>query len=217
MNTPNSIPKVPSKAAAARNFLIGGLLPVIAFTVVEEVYGTMGGLIAGIVFGAAEMIWEYWRERRVQKITIGANLLVVVLGLVSLYEGSGIWFKMQPAILLFAFSIFLLGSSLVKKPFLVAMARKQNPSTPEAALELLAGMNFRISFVFLGLTALSVYAALHWSTAAWATLKGVGVPIVLFVYMAIEVVVIRILRKPQVQALAAAPMPEEETESETLE
>jgi intracellular septation protein len=182
---------------SAKMLLLGGLLPVIAFTVVEEIYGTKGGLVAGILFGAGEMIYEYVNQGKVQKITIGANLLVVILGALSLIEEDGVWFKMQPAIMLVIFALFMLGSSLMKKPFLVAMARKQNPTLPEPVAKLLAGMNFRLSFVFLGLAALSVYAALHWSTAAWATLKGVGTPILLVVYMVIEVVVVRILKGRQ--------------------
>ncbi len=177
---------------SAKTFLIGGLLPILAFTLVEQYYGVVGGLIAGILFGLGEMVWEYKRDGRIQRITIGANLLVVLLGVVSLFEGDGFWFKLQPAILLFIFGAILLVSSLMKKPFLVAMAKKQNPELPEAAEHALRGMNFRISFVFFALTALSVHAALAWSTAAWATLKGVGVPAILVVYMLLEALAIRL-------------------------
>ena len=41
----------PPQASPLRALLLGGLLPVIAFTVIEEVYGTLWGLIAGMVFG----------------------------------------------------------------------------------------------------------------------------------------------------------------------
>jgi hypothetical protein len=36
-----------------------------------------------------------------------------------------------------------------------------------------------------------VHAAYHWSTAAWATLKGIGVPVIFGIYMFIEIMVIR--------------------------
>lgn len=191
LNLDPAVPKKPS----AKMLLVGGLLPVVAFTLVEEFYGTTGGLIAGIVFGAGEMIYEYVKQGRVQKITIGANLLVVVLGALSLLEGDGVWFKMQPAIMLVVFALFMIGSSVLKKPFLVAMAKKQNPALPEMAERLLTGMNFRLGFVFVAMAALSVYAALHWSTAAWATLKGVGTPVLLVIYMVIEVFIVRLFMK----------------------
>lgn len=175
-------------------FLLGGLLPVIVFAVVESLYGTEGGLIAGILFGIGEMLYEYRTHKRVQGITIASNALVVILGGLSLFEGTGVWFKMQPAILLAAFAVFLAVTSVLQKPFLVALAKKQNPNLPEAAIVVLTGLNFRISFVFLGLALVSVYAALYWTTAAWAILKGVGTPAVLVAYMVIEIVIIRILR-----------------------
>lgn len=193
MTSPTQTPP-PAPQSALRMFLLGGLLPVIVFAVVESVYGTEGGLVAGILFGIGEMVYEYRTQKRIQGITIASNALVVILGGLSLFEGTGVWFKMQPAILLAAFAVFLFITSLLGKPFLVALAKKQNPNLPEAALEILRGLNFRISFVFLGLAALSVYAALYWTTAAWATLKGVGVPVILVAYMVIEVVIIRILR-----------------------
>jgi hypothetical protein len=38
------------------------VLPVIAFAVVEEWYGPIGGVIAGALFGAGELIYEYLRD-----------------------------------------------------------------------------------------------------------------------------------------------------------
>lgn len=184
----------PSKKGAALSFLVGGLLPVVAFTVVEQFYGPIGGAIAGIVFGAGEICWELWRNGRVQKITWLSNLLVLVFGVLSLWESDGTFFKLQPAALLLIFAALLFGSSFLKRPFLTALAKKQNPTLPPEAEALLTRMNFRLGFVFLILTAISVYAAFYWSTVAWATLKGVGLPVLLAIYMAGEFIWLRIQR-----------------------
>ena len=50
----------PEQKKILRSFLLGGLLPVIAFSVIEDRFGTVWGLIAGMVFGGGEIIWE-WR------------------------------------------------------------------------------------------------------------------------------------------------------------
>lgn len=184
-------PPKPSAKAAARAFFLGGVLPVVAFALVEEIYGTIGGLIAGIVFGFGEVAWEWWKFRKVQAITIIGNLLVIVLGVVSLFEGNSLWFKLQPAAILLVFSGLLIVSSWIGRPFLVEMARKQNPGTPPEAIARLKGLNTRIGFVFLAMTALSVHAAYAWTTAAWAFLKGIGVPLIIFVWLGGEILVIR--------------------------
>jgi intracellular septation protein len=192
MATMNSLPK--KSKAAALAFLVGGLLPVVAFTVVEQFYGPIGGAIAGMLFGAGEIGWELWNSGKVQKITWLSNALVLIFGALSLWEHNGIFFKLQPAVLLLIFALLLFGSSLLKKPFLTALAKKQNPDMPPEAELLLNGMNFRLGFVFLFLTAISVHAALYWSTVAWATLKSVGLPIILGVYMVIEFAWLRLMR-----------------------
>lgn len=184
-----------NKQPSKMTFLIGGLLPVIAFTLVEQFYGAIGGAIAGIVFGLGEIGWEYRRMGKVQNITWVSNGLVLVFGLLSLWEDNGVFFKLQPAALLLLFAFLLFGSSLMKKPFLSAMARKQNPHLPVEALAFIDKLNFRLGIFFLFLTALSVYAAFYWTTVAWAFLKGIGLPILLGAYILAEVAWMRIFRR----------------------
>lgn len=174
------------RKAAARSFLLGGALPILAFVVVEQIYGTVGGIIAGLVFGAGEIAWELKSTGKVQRITLFSNALVLVLGLLSLWEGDGFFFKMQPAIFLLVFAAILIGSSFIGTPFLLATARKQNPNLPPVAEERIRGLNTRVGFLFLALAALSAYSAAYWSTAAWATLKTVGMPLILVAYILLE-------------------------------
>lgn len=181
---------------AVRGLLLGGLLPILAFVVVEQIYGTVGGIIAGLVFGAGEIAWELKKTGKVQKITLFSNALIVVLGLLSLWEGDGIFFKLQPAIFMIVFAAIFFGSSLLGKHFLVAAARKQNPELAPVALERLRGLNTRLGFVFIGLAALSAHSALYWSTAAWATLKTVGFPVILGAYVLGEAAWIRLRKRP---------------------
>lgn len=187
-------PNPPNKAALF-TLLAGGLLPVIAFTLVEQYYGPVGGAIAGIGFGLAEICWELWRNGKVQKITWLSNALVLVFGLFSLWENDGAFFKLQPAALLLVFAFLLLITSFTGKPFLVALAKKQNPLIPADAEAMMTRMNFRLGIFFIVLTLVSVHAAFYWTTVAWATLKGVGLPILLGFYMLGEFIWLRIARR----------------------
>lgn len=177
----------PSPKKQALSLFFGGLLPVIAFTVIEEKYGIIAGLIAGMVFGVGEIIYEYANVKKVSTITWIGNGLILGLGAVSLISSEGIWFKLQPAILEFGFFLFLLISWFIKKPFLTLMIEKQNPNAPDFIKAQMSGMTLRLSFFMLAHAIIASWAALYWSTEAWALLKGVGLTISMIVYMIGEV------------------------------
>ncbi|MBC7420046.1 MAG: septation protein IspZ [Bdellovibrio sp.] len=177
----------PTPKAQFLSIFFGGLLPVIAFTVIEEKYGIIAGLVAGMVFGFGEIVYELIRYRKVSTMTWVGNGILLVLGGVSLVSSDGIWFKLQPAIFEFGFFVFLLGSWFMKKPFLVMVIEKQNPEAPDFLKASLSGMTFRMSFFFLAHALLATWAAFEWSTEAWAILKGVGLTVSMFVYMIFEV------------------------------
>ena len=169
-----------------RTFFLGGLLPVIAFTVIEEKYGTLWGIIAGMIFGVGEIIWELLTTRRVDPITWAGNGMLLVLGTVSLIAKEGIWFKMQPAIMEAAIAIALIVSVILKKPALIAMAQKQGQVIHPQMHGAFAGLTFRIGIFFAAHAALATWAALKWSTTAWAFLKGIGFTLSMVLYMAGE-------------------------------
>jgi intracellular septation protein len=177
-------PKSPKGQALSLFF--GGLLPVIAFTVIEEKYGPQAGLIAGLTFGGGEIIYELIRYKKVNQITWIGNGLLLGLGLISLFFNDGIWFKLQPAIMEFGMFVFLLGSWFVKKPFLQIMIEKQNPEMPQVFKDNLGAITFRMSIFFLAHAALATHAAFYWSTEAWAILKGIGLIASMIVYMIFE-------------------------------
>jgi intracellular septation protein len=190
-----NLPNKTSPKKQALSLFFGGLLPILAFTVIEEKYGVIAGLIAGIIFGFGEIIYEFVTQRKVSTITWIGNALLIGLGGISLFSSEGIWFKLQPAILEFGMFVFLLGSWFLKKPFLVMIIEKQNPETPDFIKAQMSGMTFRLSFFMLAHAILATWAALHWSTEAWAILKGVGLTVSLVVYMIAEVVWARLKKK----------------------
>lgn len=188
---PATPPPKPQAKQQALALFFGGLLPVIAFTVIEDQYGVVAGLIAGMVFGVGEIIYEIIRHKKVSGMTWAGNGLLLGLGGISLISQDGIWFKLQPALFEFAFGVILLGSSILKKPFLLMMIEKQNPSLPAEIKEKFKGINLRCSFFFFFHAILATYAAFYWSSWAWAMLKGAGLMGSFFVYLALEIIVIR--------------------------
>ncbi len=181
--------------------LVASLLPVIAFALVEEFYGTKAGLIACSILAIAEIGYEWKTLGRPQTVTVVANVLVLLLGGLSLYETNATFFKLQPAILVFVFAGVLVVSSFVGQPFLVGLMKKQRPDLNELGESLLKGLNLRmgIALIFAGIV--GIFAALYWPTSWWATYKAVGIPAFIAVYMFADIAVSkrRILtkRKPR--------------------
>jgi len=180
-----------------RSLFFGGLLPVIAYSLVEEYYGVKWGLVTGMVLGVGEIVYEKITTKKVEAITWIGNGLILGMGTISLFTGEGIWFKLQPAIIELGMAGFLMGSVLMKKPLLVLMAEKQkmfDRYTDEGRKFFegaFSGMTFRIGIFFLLHAALATWAALFWSTRAWAILKGVGFTVSVFAYMMAEVILLR--------------------------
>lgn len=176
---------------AALSFFFGGLIPVIAFTVIEEKYGVIAGLIAGMVFGFGEIVFELIRHRKVATMTWIGNGLLLVLGGVSLISSEGLWFKLQPALMEGMFAIAMWASCIIKKPLLVFLAEKQGQQLPEPIKKKLNGVTWRTGLFFAVHTGLAVWAALEWSTTNWALLKGIGLTVSFIVYLGAEVFYLR--------------------------
>jgi intracellular septation protein len=171
--------------------IVASLLPVLVFTAIEELYGTKAGLIAGVVFCIGEVAYEFKKFGRPQTITLVANALVLILGGVSLFESNAVFFKLQPALMVFMMAGALLISSVLKKPFLVELAKKQRPDLPEFALSRMAGLNLRMGICLIAIALLGVYAAFEWSTAWWAAYKAVGAPVLLILYVLIDLAILK--------------------------
>jgi intracellular septation protein len=173
-------------------FLVfGGLLPVLIFTFIESKYGAVWATIAALIFGIIEITYEKISTRQVSMITWVANGLIFFLGLITIFTDEGIWFKLQPAFLELGFAGLLWFTSFMKKPMLLELAKKQNPQIPASVQEFLSGINLRLGFFFLFQAALATWAAFSWSTEAWAALKGLGVILMMIVYLALEILLLR--------------------------
>lgn len=179
--TSNSSPQ-PSKKLV----LLSGLLPLIVYTIVEEVYGVYWGLIAGLILGVIEIIVEKILYKKVSSMTWIVNAMIIGLGLVSLYMNDGIWFKLQPAFAEALMVIVLWGSIILKKPFLQEVAKKQMPDLQPKMQEFFGHITFRLGLFFLVHTGLAVWAAYSWSTINWALLKGVGLTVSIVAYLGVE-------------------------------
>lgn len=181
------------KTSPLRSLLLAGVLPVLIFTVLEETRGVLEALVFAMIFGFLEILWEAFRYKKVETLTWIGNTILLVMGGISLVTQEGIWFKLQPAFLEAGMGVGLIGSCLVKKPFLNLMAAKQglfdnfSDRIKPLVKERFSKMSYRFGFFFLGHAALATYAAFYWSTRNWALLKGVGVTVSMILFSLVEI------------------------------
>jgi len=144
-----------------------------------------------------EIAVEWWKQGRVDTVTWIGNGMLIGLGAVSLFTNEGIWFKLQPALLEAGMALMLFGSVVIGKPLMTMMAEKQGVLTrmPTPVIPVfraaLRGFTFRLGIFFLAHAALATWAALYWSTEAWAILKGVGFTATMILYALAETMVLR--------------------------
>lgn len=181
----------PNENMSIKTLFLGGLLPVILFTLIEDNFGTYWGVIAALIYGVVEVGYEYFQTKKVSQITLFSNGLILILGLISLISEDGIWFKLQPAILEIVMSLILWGSVLLKKPLLLVLAQQQKINFPEVLLHEFKGLTSRLGFFFLIHCVIATWAAFKWTTTEWALLKGVGLTVSLILYMLAELFFIR--------------------------
>ncbi len=179
------------KQSQAALLFFGGIVPLVGYALIEDNYGPLWGTVAGMVLGIGEISFEFYRYRKVSKLTWGSNILILVMGGLTIFTNEGFWFKLQPTIMELLFAFLLWGSLLMKKNLILAMADKQGSQIPEIIRPRMNGLCFRLG-IFMAIHAiLNVWAAFSWSTTAWVFLKGIGLTISMIIYMVGEGIFIR--------------------------
>jgi intracellular septation protein len=176
--------------------LLFGILPLLAFVVIDCFAGLRSGVIAAVIFAVAEAAYTLWEFGTIDIISIGTLALVLVFGLTSYKLNNAIYIKLQPVFLGVLFGLALLVAQFLGKPLLVTMMDKYQAMLPEDMRSHLANPAVRITMAklsgilgygFIMHASLVAYAAFRMSTWWWLFMRGVGV----YVMMALCVLVTR--------------------------
>ena len=81
------------------SLLLFGILPLIAFVIIDSFAGLTAGLIAGVAFAIAELIYTLVVYGTVDGLTIGSTVLILIFGFLSFKSKKDIYFKLQPVII----------------------------------------------------------------------------------------------------------------------
>ena len=146
-----------------------GLIPLLAFIVTDEVFGTQIGLIAAIIIGITQLIYFYIKDKKIEKFVLMDTSLILVLGGVSLLSHNDLFFKIKPALIELILVVILGISAFSSKNIILQMQKRY---TGEIKLnEQQQGQirnNLKLMFfIMLAHALLIIYAAFYMSTEAW--------------------------------------------------
>lgn len=170
--------------------LIPGFIPIIIYILIEEIYGTIPGLIAAIAIGIAEIIYFFIKDRKVDKFVLADTLLIVFLGAVSLSLDNPVFFKIKPG-LIQVIICFIIGLSAYSRINIVgAMTgrylKRSNMDTSKID-EKDVQRSLKILFWILSLhTLLIFYATFYMSDKAWAFISSVLIYIIFGLFIVAE-------------------------------
>ena len=154
--------------------LAPGFLPLLVFIAADALWGTRVGLFVAVAAGLVELAVSFAREKTLDHFVILDTLLIVAMGGISLLLENDIFFRLKPAIVELIFCLILGVSVYSPLNIMLAMSRRYLKGiafSAEQAQALTRSMK-ALFYLFLGHSALIVYAAFAMSAAAWGFISG---------------------------------------------
>lgn len=168
--------------------LLPGLLPLLVFILVDEIYGLTAGLTVAVIFGAGQLVYTYIKEKIFDTFILFDTLLIIALGGISLLLENEIFFKLKPAVIGTILCLMLGLSAFSPLNLLVMMSRRymKGIELNDAQAQQMT-RNARVLFVLFSLhTGLVIYAAFFLSTEAWAFISTILFYLLFGLYAAAE-------------------------------
>jgi isopentenyldiphosphate isomerase/intracellular septation protein A len=190
-----------------------GFAPILAYILVDALFGEKIGLFAGIALGLGEFFFILVKEKRLDRFTLLDTALLVAMGALSWILRAPVFFKLKPAVSEAVLGCVIVAGALGPHRFFLPYMEKKLGTG-----EISENMARRMLRMVAGFGALSVFhsaltavAALFWSKAAWAFVAGALFWLLALAYLAawtLPAMVMNKLRKTK-----AAPSEEGKGES----
>jgi intracellular septation protein A/isopentenyldiphosphate isomerase len=161
--------------------LLPGLIPVLVFVVADALFGEVVGLVVGLATGIGEFAFTLIKNRKADPFVAADTILLAVAGGLSLVLRNEIFFKLKPAVieavLAVSLAVLLVLPPSVLKGWLSSQLR--GIALPDSALPMMKRSLLFMLGVLAVHIALTVWAALSLSNAAWGFISG-GLLYILF-------------------------------------
>jgi isopentenyldiphosphate isomerase/intracellular septation protein A len=154
--------------------LLPGFIPLFAFLIADELWGTKAGLIVAIASGITELTYYWIKDRKFDKFILLDTLLIIILGVVSIVLENDLFFKLKPALIGVLMCAFLGVSVFTPNNILFNMSKRYMKGIDFSDQQhQLMKKNMKVLFwLFIGYTALVLYSTWFMSNATWAFISG---------------------------------------------
>lgn len=165
------------------SFLIFGLLPLLAFVVIDAFLGLKSGLIAAIIFAVLECAYTIYSFGDLDLLSIVSLSFVLIFAFISLKTNKAIYIKMQPVFLGIIFGVVIFIFQFLDRPILLEMADKYQNLFPKdlgislnnkSFREVLSKTSLNLGFGFFAHSILVGFAAMRLSNWWWLAIRGLG-------------------------------------------
>jgi isopentenyldiphosphate isomerase/intracellular septation protein A len=154
--------------------LLPGFIPLFAFVLADELWGTTVGLVVAVASGVIELVYYRIKDKTFDKFILLDTLLIIALGLISIALDNEIFFKIKPALIGALMCIILGISVFTPSNLLLNMSKRYMKGIEFSDLQYNQfRKNMRVLFwIFLGYTGLVFYSVWFMSKGAWAFISG---------------------------------------------
>lgn len=166
-------------------FFMASFLPAIGYWILDEYFSLTTALIGGILLSVAEISFEKWKYGQVQTLSKLNFFLIVGLGGISLIGHDGVWFKMQPALSLFALAGFM-GFKLYRGKGMMLELFESMPKKNTIPEEILTRMEKHMVIFFILYGIVMTATALFMKTSIWVFFKTAGLYIAMALFSLFE-------------------------------
>lgn len=147
------------------------LFPIILFFAVYKFFGVFAATAAAIGATVLQIIWVWFRHRKVDTMLWVSFGIIGVLGGATLYFQDETFIKWKPTALYWLFGITLIVSALVFKKNILRSLMAEQISLPDV---IWARLNFSWAVFFSLLGCINLFVAYTYSTDTWVNFKLFG-------------------------------------------
>ena len=171
------------------SLLLFGVLPLVAFVIIDAFFGLKAGLISAILLALIETLYSIYEFGGLDYISFISLFLVCLFAFFSFKSQSPLFMKLQPVFLGVCFGLIFLIMQALGKPLLIILFGKyenlipqelqQKLSSPDAIL-LLSRASLNLGVGFLAHAGAVAYAAIRMNNWWWIFTRGVGLYFMMF-------------------------------------
>ncbi len=166
-------------------FFMASFLPAIGYWILDEFFSLTTALVGGILLSIAEITFEKWKFGHVHTLSKLNFFLIAGLGGISLIGHDGVWFKLQPALSLFALSAFM-GFKLYRGKGMMLELFESMPKKNTIPEVILVRMEKHMVIFFIFYGVVMCVTALFMKTAIWVFFKTAGLYVAMALFSIIE-------------------------------